>query len=278
VAVAVFFQLLRPPVDKLADPSAQWRDDVPMIYDMPCDTWYHDAQVQPCAVGPLDAPKTVVMLGDSIGAQWFSMVPAIFPAPEWLTVILTKSACPLVDENFFYARIGKMYDVCVEWRGAALAWLEQRKPEVIIAGSAITYEFTETQWIEGSARVFERLSRAAKSVAVIPGTPILGFDGPGCVAQRLTPAGGFDPTECAAAQDRLARAETVALYLAQAASRFQNVHLLRLNDLVCPASICAARNQAGLVVFRDSQHLTDSFVRSVIPSIEQRIVNLGITR
>lgn len=241
---------------------------------MPCAAWYRHARVEPCVFGNDEATRTVVLLGDSIGAQWFSAVPAIFPAPEWLTVVLTKSACPLVDEEYFYARIGQPYTVCTEWRNAVLDDIETHKPDVVIAGSYSPYPFSENQWVEGSARVFERLAATAGTVLVVPGTPSLSFDGPGCVARNLSANGEIKRTACIAA-DRVPIVAPVTRYLERAAARFDNVHLLDLNDLVCPGGVCSAIDEDGVVVFRDSQHLTDSFVRANIPEILRRIEALG---
>lgn len=271
LGVASFFHLLRsaPDGNIAVDPYLRLSSDTPEIYRMPCDGWYHHARIDPCTFGVPGAEKTVVMLGDSIGAQWFSSVPEIFPEPEWLTVVLTKSSCPFVDEDVFYRRIGKIYDICKEWREAVLDLLAANKPDVIVVGNASSYDFNTSQWIEGSARVFERLSAAAELVIVIPGTPSLGFDGPGCIARHGSAAeiGQIPAGACASVMPVM----EVTKYLSQAADRYPNVHVLDLNDLVCPAGLCQAVNQSGVAVFRDSQHLSDTFVRSVIPAIRQRI-------
>ena len=264
---------LLPQPGATSDVSNQWRMDMPDIYRMPCDAWYAHSKVEPCLLGVESARKTVVFLGDSIGAQWFSMIPEIFPAPHWLTIILTKSSCAMVDEDYFYPRIGKIYQVCTDWRNEILDDMDSVKPDVLILGSATTYGYSETQWIEGSSRVLERLSKAAATVFVIPGTPSLGFDGPGCVSRHLSPEGIIAPEACLA-KDRLKHVKLVEEYLDQAANRFPNVYVLKLNDLVCPDEVCNAINKEKLVVFRDSQHLTDSFVRAQIPLIQERMKQL----
>ena len=63
----------------------------------------------------------------------------------------------------------------------------------------------------------------------------------------------------------------VADYLRQSADRFTNSHLLDLNDLVCPDGVCQAVSPEGVLVFRDSQHLTDRFVRARTPQIRQKL-------
>jgi hypothetical protein len=237
---------------------------------MSCDTWYSDARVEPCVFGAPAAEKTVVLLGDSIGAQWFSVLRAVFPEPRWRTVVMIKSACAMIDRDYFYQRIGKVYQVCTDWRNAALAELEAMKPDVIVLGSAAIYDFTEAQWFEGSARIFERASRAARQVVVIPGTPTLGFDGPGCASRELSAKGRIDAGACSAG-DRVERVAHVARALEATAARFVNVGMLDLNDLVCPGGRCSAVTAEGMAVFRDNQHLTDSFVRAQAPRVRERL-------
>ena len=253
--------------------SFSWRSDFPDIYRMPCDAWYHHSRVEPCIFGSDEAPKTVLLLGDSIGAQWFSAIPAIFEPPEWRTVVLTKSACAIVDVEYFYPRIGGPYEICTEWRNAVLDHIEEDRPDVIIIGNAASYNFAEQDWIDGSKRVLDRLSRVASSVLVIPGTPALTFDGPGCVARNIDPNGQLDRNACKSSGG-LDGPERVGDYLRTAADPFPNVHVMDLTDVVCPAGYCSATNEDSVVIFRDSQHLTDSFVRGSTPLIRERIRDL----
>jgi len=181
----------------------------------------------------------------------------IFLQPEWVTVVLTKSSCPMIDEDIFYSRIGRGFKVCSNWRNAVLTQLERIKPDVVIIGSTATANFTETQWTEGSSRIFQRLSTAAKLVIVIPGTPSLGYDGPGCLARHSSEKNNAMNTyENCKANNRFKAIDSVKSYLSRAAGRFPNVHILDLNELVCPNGTCRAITQEGIVVFRDSQHLT----------------------
>jgi hypothetical protein len=69
---------------------------------------------------------------------------------------------------------------------------------------------------------------------------------------------------------------SVASYIDSVAEAFNNIDMLDLNDLVCPDGYCAARNAQGLVVYRDQQHLTDSFVRAQVPVVRKRLKNLGV--
>ncbi|MCQ8105489.1 acyltransferase [Methylomonas sp. SURF-2] len=270
-----------PPVDEMPKEesySTKARSDLPIIYTYGCDAWYGDANLSPCVIGGTDAEKTVVLLGDSIGAQWFSMFPGIFQAPKWRIVVLTKSSCPMVDEDFFYSRIGKIYTVCTEWRNKVLDYLESIRPDIVFLGSAATYDFTKEQWENGSARILARLTKIAGRVVVIPGTYPLSFDGPGCLERDFSSHQLFDAAGIQDCRENISnkQPETVAGYLGQAVKPFSNAALLDLNDLVCPNEQCSAQDADGIVVFRDQQHLTDTFVKSRVSVIRKRLEMLGL--
>lgn len=273
---------LKPPVSNNVPQSvsstSRARSDVPIIYAYGCDAWYANADVNPCIIGEASAPRTVVLLGDSVGAQWFSIFPEIFKSPEWRIMVLTKSSCPMVDEDLFYSRIGKIYTVCTEWRNEVFGYLESIRPDIVFLGSAATYNFSRNQWVNGSKRILARLTKIASHVFVIPGTYQLSFDGPGCLERHLS-----SPQPSAVASTQVCRENLfskeparVAHYLDQAVKIFPNARLLDLNDLVCPNGQCSAQDSAGIVVFRDQQHLTDSFVRAQAPMVHKRLEILGL--
>ena len=167
--------------------------------------------------------------------------------------------------------------MCTEWRNSALAYVAEIEPDIVVVGSAAGYEFSQSQWINGSSRILDKLSAVADHVIVMPGTPRLSFDGPSCIEDpyrfsfRLT--GGS--RECEETESDSSRIE-VTSYLAAAAKRFSNVVLLDLSDHVCPRGKCAAQSQNGVVVFRDESHITASFAESLIPIARDRLVASGV--
>lgn len=254
------------------------RDDFPPIYRNDCDSWYRDAVLKPCVAGNPAGARTVVLLGDSVGTHWYSVLPATFAPDEWRIIVLTKSACAMVDEDFSYDLAGGIYQVCRDWREAALDYLQQIQPDIVFVGSASTYAFDDSQWVQGSRRVFERLASAADAVVVIAGTPLLTFDGPGCVERRELARTGHSQQAAPLCRESIAGkpAQKVVPLLAQATAPLERVHLLDLNDLVCPQGMCAARCATGTIVYRDQRHLTDSFVRTQAPAIAVRLRALGL--
>ena len=242
-----------------------------------CDTWYFSTELVPCAIGERDGEHLAILLGDSIGAQWSTLVSGVFSAPDWQVLVLTKSSCAIVDESYYYEKAGGDYVVCTEWRNKALEYIAALEPDVVIIGSSATYDFTDSQWVDGSSRVLSKLSKAAFQVVVVAGTPELTFDGPSCLEEpyrfsyRLL--GGS--RECEEVESE-STSEDVVAYLRRSVADFSNANVLDLGDLVCPEGKCAARTKEGTVVFRDQQHLTMTFVNEQIDEARARLQAMGI--
>jgi peptidoglycan/LPS O-acetylase OafA/YrhL len=255
------------------------RTDAPAIYQQGanCDTWYFSAELTPCETSAGEATRTAVLIGDSIGAQWVELFFRIYSPPDWRFIVLTKSSCAIADEEYYYERLGGNYDICTEWRESALDYIADVKPDVLFVGSSSTYRFTADQWREGTSRVLSRLTAAARDVVLIPGTPALTFDGPSCVESpyRFSFRLQDSRRECEEALEK-EQSKLVAGYLMDAAGRFENAHVLNLNDLVCPENRCAAQKHNGLVVFRDSQHLTNSFVLAQVPEVSSLLAQMRL--
>lgn len=249
------------------------RTDIPIIYSMECDTWYHSSSLTPCVFKEDSFSKTLVYIGDSVGIQWFSAFQKIFKSPEWRIVVFTKSSCPIVDEDVFYSRIGKIYTVCTDWKKALLESLPTYSPDVIIIGSAISSNLSKEQWIDGSKKIFKRLKEVSSHLIVLTGTPILSFDGPSCVARIKKYQDLLNANTVNQCSEEISNStsDLVASYIQEAVSDFDSVALLNLNDLVCPEKNCSALTDDGIFVFRDNQHLTDSFVKLQAPIIRERL-------
>ena len=227
----------------------------PALYGLGCDDWYKSAQVKPCLFGNPKAPKTAVLMGDSIGAQWFPTIEKMLDPSSWKIIVLTKSSCPIVDEPFFYQRIGREYTECSTWRDQAIQWLQEQHIERIYLGSTASADFTDKQWSEGTSRILDRLSTNADEIYVIEANPQLSFNGPNCLMQQATPADGAENCKSPAENPQFKK---VARLLQEAVSKHPKSHWIETSRFVCPNGTCAAIRD-DIVVYRDQQHLTVKF-------------------
>lgn len=234
------------------------RMDLPVIYRMGCDDWYHSADVKVCRFGGENAQKHVVMIGDSIGLQWFPAVFEAFPINEWRISVMTKSSCPIVEIPFFYDRIGREYTECSQWREKALITARQLAPDILILGSA-NYDFKPDQWRDGSKKILDLVADSAAHIYIIRPTPTLPFDAINCLS--ATEPDDSSPARCSAKPDL--RTNTQAWEAVSELSKsYKNVHLLDMNELVCPENVCSAGDRNS-PKYRDNMHLTASFTASL---------------
>lgn len=246
------------------------RMDLPVLYSQPCDTWFHSAEVSECVYGPKDARHTVVMFGDSVLAQWFPAVAEIYlKQPGWRLVVLTKSACSAQDISYYYPRIKAMYTVCDAWRKRAIEMMVQMRPDVVIMGST-HYGFTPQQWISGTRLVLRRLSPVTGAIAIISPTPELGFDGPDCLAAKANwPDWLPSPERCQTPLKPVTKNSVFDL-LKTASEPFRHVGVIDMRDAICPNQLCRAQ-RGRHIVYRDGQHITARFIRSLAPELRQAL-------
>jgi hypothetical protein len=232
-----------------------------------CAQDYRDAEVRDCSFGDEASPVPIVLLGDSHAAHWFSAVEPVAVKRGWRLVTMIKSACAMVDVPFFYAPLGRMYTECGEWRTTALEKIREIRPLVTVMSSAEGYSFQEAEWREGISAVIKELAEASQTVLILRDTPSADFDVPTCLARRLwRPA--FIPSP--ACVFRAPEASKIYDFQRLAARRYGNVTVVDLSQKICPGGVCAAE-QDNLILYRDSNHLTASFVASMQGSLSRQI-------
>lgn len=266
------FRWMESAIRRAGEWSSSYRITVPEIYGMDCDRWYHSAELTPCVFEPEAGPAraTIVVMGDSIGLQWFPAFSALAQRYDWRLAVLTKSACAMVDEPIHYHRIGREYTECSKWREAALAHVASLRPDAVVIGSSATYDFNSEQWANGTRRVLDILSGSATHVAILRATPILPFSGDTCTAFH-TPLRDWlhQASRCSApAQD--ARLDAVAGHLRAVADAFANVEVIDMNEAVCPDGVCHAERD-GMLLYRDTQHLNAAFVETLAEPLEAQL-------
>lgn len=240
----------------------QSKSDVSELYGAGCDDWYFSIQLKPCSTGNSVNKKTAILIGDSIGAQWYGALAAGLPSEHWNVIVLTKSACLIVDEEMFYEKIGRIYTECEQWRNDALLWIMARSPDLLIIGSAASTAISKEQWIKGSNRIFAKMVPVAKKIVVISPTPQLPFDGPECLArQHWLPSILRTANACQVPLTDERYSLDVTSWILQAAKQYPTVSVVNVDTIACPNSQCTAMYE-NKIVYRDAMHLSNSYVKA----------------
>lgn len=263
IACCILF-FIRPTVDtiEMSTENSIYKSasELPSIYKYGCDTWFQSSELQPCQFGDKDSTKAVVLFGDSILAQWYPIVAQKYLQKDWKLLVITKSACPIVDEPFYYERIKSNYKVCEIWRNKAINFIKELKPDVLIMGNAVLYPFDENQWKSGTRRIINSLENPDMTIKLIAGTPELGFSGPQCLIQQ-------EKTNKKCETDMSTSKSWH--WLSSITEEFPQVTFVELSQYVCPNQICRAKMDEQ-IVFRDDKHLTNLFVISLYDEIKNQ--------
>jgi peptidoglycan/LPS O-acetylase OafA/YrhL len=254
---------------------AQVRADLPALYAAGCDEWYQTARVRACYFGPDDAAHTAVLMGDSVAGQWFPAVAGHFDRPGWRLLVLTKSSCPMVDQPYFYERIGREYVECTQWRQTAIALLHELKPDVVLLGSSAAYPFSPQQWAAGTGRVLDALAGASPRIGILQPTPIPPFDGPACLARQQWRDRVLPLADGCIAPARNPQLDAIRQAVANGAAGHAGVRVIDLGDSVCPGGRCAAQRD-GQIVYRDGQHLAARYVASLAGALGTALADAGL--
>jgi hypothetical protein len=135
-------------------------------------------------------------------------------------------------------------------------------------GPAADWQISAEQWGAGLRRTYTMLARAGINTIAIRGTPNTGFDVPSCLSRRASSA-PFSDTPCSY---ELGQSLVPSAVAAQnvAARGVPTLAFVDMNDEVCGRATCAVIRD-GLIVFRDSNHLTATFSRREAPVLGRRI-------
>jgi hypothetical protein len=213
----------------------------------------------------------VVLFGDSHAAQWFPALLEIAEAQHWRLATIIKPGCtPL---SIWEDVTPHMERVCEEWRRAAIRDIEELRPELVMLTSASrhgrvdgnTLEDTRV-WEQGARDTFAAFARQGVKVRFIRDTPYADYDVPGCLAQ----AEWDGHTQCPAPVSAAALRPGIYAAEARAAQDFGNVKVLDLSDRMCGPDRCYLE-AGGQVIYRDGDHLTARYSRSLAAVLFQRL-------
>jgi hypothetical protein len=246
--------------------------DIPGVYRKGCDPDRADARPAMCFFGEISQPQsTMVLFGDSHAAQWFPALKEIADVQHWRLATIIKPGC--TPFNVREDVTPRMQRVCEEWRRAAIGEIEELRPELVILASSSRNVGADGKmvadmqaWEQGARDTFAALARQRAKVRFIRDTPYAAYDVPGCLAQ----AEWDGHTQCPAPASAEVLSPDIYAAEARAAQDLGNVKFLDLSDRMCGPERCYLE-VGGQVIYRDADHLTASFSRSLAAVLFQRL-------
>jgi peptidoglycan/LPS O-acetylase OafA/YrhL len=232
-----------------------------------------------CLYGTPEGKRTLVLFGDSHAMQYFPAVEELAEINHWRLIVLTKAECPPEEVEVRSMIESREYSQCDEWRQDALERIEKGGKSVTVVMSGDT-EYTpygpEGEELDGDdaaeameagyLRTLSRIQAAGPHTVVIRDNPSSTEDVPSCVSEDIQHLG-----RCAFPRRR----EWDREYDVRAAEASPETHLVDFIGDICPGEICRAVIGNALV-YRDKDHLTATFARTLEPMLESDLREDGL--
>jgi peptidoglycan/LPS O-acetylase OafA/YrhL len=256
-------------------------NDTSTLYDTNCHQFMTPAVTKGCVFGDTDGEFTIGLIGDSHAAQWFAAINTIAISNEWRLIAHTQGGCPLLDVVTWNRGADAVFSHCASWRDAVIDDLQQEAVDVVIVSQhwglldASTREAVPASvWERDLPTLFDRL----RSVDI---EPVLFLDSPdpygsvpACAVSHKTDLTSCEPgmlrnTERSVREVATSIADEMSVgvidphvWLCVDVSPDDDSDTTR-----CPVVV------GDILVYRDSHHLSNTFVEWFTPVISAELVD-----
>jgi hypothetical protein len=249
--------------------GAWW--DRPSNYDDRCHADAVDAELHPCTFGVSDGDLHIVLFGDSHALQWLPPLVAAAEQEGWTVTTLTKAACPPAQVEFGRKEPGAAAS-CLAWREAALGWLDDQPPDLLLMtgagraykvlgqdGERLPEDEALAAWQRGSAATLEAVPPVTR-VVVLADTPLMRRNPVSCLEADPSDMSACVTPRSEALDPALDAAERETVEAAGAAYE-------SLGDLVCPYDPCPVVI-GDVLIWRNADHITATFAAQLAPAMQ----------
>jgi hypothetical protein len=223
-----------------------------------------------CVYGESDAAFTVALVGDSHAAQWFPAVEAVALHRHWRVLTYVKVACPFVDMPIRNVALKREYTECADYREATISELNRIEPDLTLIGLsrfAIHPLTSDDRSLTAQADAFARVvARLPGNVAIIVDTPEAGRDVPACLSRHTADVGACAIDLSVAYRGNLGEIERLA-------AEATGAGVIDFTGRVCRGDPCPVVVD-GMIVFRDTRHITATFSLSMAPELDRTLARL----
>ncbi|MCH8565412.1 acyltransferase [Nesterenkonia sp. LB17] len=245
---------VHPPIPNIAN-------DMPAYYGWDCrqrnghDPGTGEALVCEDPDAPSTPRATVMIAGGSHAGQWHQAFVVMAEQNDWELLVVDKSGC----------RFGGISNVetnkCAEWNVNFLDVLDERQPDLVITpGSVVAREGDGPETIEaGAPDRWQEITESGSELLLMRGTPRPNEDAPECLAE------GGGALECGPTFETLADDDPL-----DGIDLPDSTHTLDMTEYLCFDGSCPAVI-GEVAVYRDSSHLTNSYVESMVPMLEEEL-------
>lgn len=249
---------------------ARARSDEERLRADGCLAFELDTKPAVCVYGVKTGVFTVALVGDSHAAQWFPALERLAKHEGWRVVTFVKVACPFIDMPVSNVALKREYRECAAFGDATVAALRKLQPDLtLVSMSRIAIRpirSSDDTVAKKGAALARMLDQIPGRIALIVDTPYARLDIPACLSAHAADVEACSIPKATAGADDLGDLEAVA-------AKATGAGLIDLTQRVCIGYPCPVVVN-GMIVFRDTGHLTATFSRSLAPALGAAIASL----
>ena len=202
--------------------------------------------------------KRIVVLGDSHAQQYLAALAPLAAARGWELVTLLMPACRFGAES--EARSAE----CNAYNRASSTYVLEHMPDAVFTVASLTHEEApfETE-VPGYLEGVRPFADAGIEVVGIRDNPRFTFNMPQCAQRHGATAPACNPA--------LAESLVEPSPLENYRGKLPGLHLMDMSDFICARGVCPAV-VGNVYVYKDDNHLTRTYVETMIPMFEQRLL------
>ena len=228
--------------------------DIPVLPESCFSVTREQVAASYCALGDRGGSKRIAAIGDSHIAHYAGALNALALKNHWQVDLYAKGGCP-----FSYAI--RVHDAvltknCPRWVENVVFAVEAKKYDAIVTSQRAGVDWVggNSQATQGLAQLWQQLIAAGNHVVAIKDNPSPGVNVVNCLLEEK--ACSF-PRESSLVFDPQI----------QALNSVPKVRLINFDDIYCNAAKCFPVI-GNVVVYRDDNHLTDTFARTLAPFMD----------
>ncbi len=225
-----------------------------------------------CTYGSKSGLKSIAMIGNSHTTHLFGALEETSKTNKWRLDTYVISDCYPV-KNMLKFDTSEASRNCHEWSEWGTKSIVNGDYSVVVMSSSSAIDLDgvakDDQFIakkKAYGETIDTFTRAGKKVLIIRDVPGGGENAPDCLAKHN------DDSRCSNKRSKVEKEDP--LYSAALDRRSKDVLALNLNNRFCDEKTCYVVI-GGLIVYFDGGHVTDTYMRSLVPDIEPALKKLA---
>jgi len=257
------------------------REDNTVVYELGCNRSSRSAtpKIEGCIFGDPASDVSIVLIGDSHGANWSTPYIELAERNGWKLRITTKASCGFSSVSQA-DRNGDEYTTCNKWAATSMQQILDEHPDLVVTANRATRAAWQQEGTQKAARIaytdglhenLLRLNEAGIPTIVMNTTPSMDTDVPECISEnpeRLT----------ACATPREDAFGTGSQYVERAVKGLPSADVIDMSNWVCPDAEACPVVVGHVVVWRDAHHFTNTYAKTLALPLEEKLRQSELVR